>query len=148
MLVRLLLLPQLPRLPRLPQNWAKHLLKSHFSRSSCRFPVAAAAVAVAVVAWGPLIFSCSSILKVQFICLMPAIWVKTNGRCELNYRQQRWLLLLLLLIDWPLTAQPDPARSEPIRPALARRVAHEFGPKTLHNFYGNLQLSRFCTLVT
>lgn len=53
---------------------------------------------------GALIFSCSSILKVQFICLMPAIWVKTNGRCELNYRQQRWLLLPRLLIDWPLTA--------------------------------------------
>lgn len=48
---------------------------------------------------GALIFSCSSILKVQFICLMPAIWVKTNGRCELNYRQQRWLLLPRLLID-------------------------------------------------
>lgn len=53
---------------------------------------------------GALIFSCSSILKVQFICLMPAIWVKTNGRCKLNYRQQRWLLLPRLLIDWPLTA--------------------------------------------
>lgn len=40
----------------------------------------------------------------------------------------------------------NPIRADPTRLGTARGT--RIRPKTLHNFYGNLQLSRFCTLVT